>query len=111
MAPHPRLVAGKIKLFDFHFGRNIQHVHQQSPHYNNSRPSDVSFFRLSFFRRDPLSVKKLDLLSAEPSQNLSKLIDPWEILKVIFMLMFVIYGWGIFCEIALRWMLLDPTDD
>ena len=31
--------------------------------------------------------------------------------KVIFKLILMIYGWGIFCKIALRWMSMDLTDD
>ena len=31
--------------------------------------------------------------------------------KVIFKLILVIGGWGIFCKIALRWMSMDLTDD
>ena len=30
---------------------------------------------------------------------------------MIFNLVLVIDGWGIFCEIALRWVVLDLTDD
>ena len=38
-------------------------------------------------------------------------IGPWEICNfLIFKLILVIDGWGVFCEIALRWMPLDLTD-
>ena len=31
--------------------------------------------------------------------------------KVIFKLILMIFGWGIFCKIALKWMSMDLTDD
>ena len=31
--------------------------------------------------------------------------------KVIFKLILMIGGWGIFCKIALRWLSVEPTDD
>ena len=31
--------------------------------------------------------------------------------RVIFKLILVTNGWGIYCEIALRWMSMNPTDD
>ena len=40
---------------------------------------------------------------------LADLREIWE--KVIFKLILMIGGWGIFCKIALRWMSMDLTDD
>ena len=35
----------------------------------------------------------------------------WNFRYLIFQIISVIDGWGISCELALRWMSLDPTDD
>ena len=60
-------------------------------------------YALDFIPRHNKKLKGIDSLTPGKFE--------WNVTQVILKLIFVIDGWGISCEIALKWLLLDLIDD
>ena len=66
----------------------------------------ISVLERGFTFKNSSSLWKFDWLTHWPLGDLKK-----KMRKVIFQLISLIGGWGIFCKIALKWMSMDLTDD